>query len=468
MRCQQAIQALRQVHGIGVAQQPETLEGSELAAGRHRSDPPPAPTALAVRAPTRPNTRIRQAKRLLSSLTLLGTMALTGCRSPGRLPLELYLAIGTNPEQSISAELRDEFRERVRPLQQSFRRLHTDTQFQLSLYPEAGIAETLRQSNATGLAPDLIYVNGDTALRLLNAGLVDPFPLSREQRRLFNPNDLSRLELPDGRLAGLPLLIFPQLSCYNRKRMATPPATVRELLQASAAGQPIGLNADMGYLLWSVGSLGALPALERMVHRQPPTPADRQAIQGWLAWLQEAGTQQRVSFYPDQKTAETELADGLVTWIPCRSTALSSLRKRMGRALAIAPLPNGDGHQASPVNRLRVVALGRHSSARGRLRALEFAQYMASPLAQRSLTLGAQDMLPANRFVSVPVQSSQTLATMVEAVRQGQLANPLVTLVHTNDPRLSALQTLITELAFGTISAPEATPRVIRILQGAS
>ena len=421
-----------------------------------------------MHAPTHPNIQARLTKRLFSTLALLSMTALAGCSGPGRLPLELYLAIGTNPEQTISAELRDEFRERLRPLQQSFRRLHPDTLFQLSLYPEAGIAETLRQSNGTGLAPDLIYVNGDTALRLLNAGLVDPFPLTSAQRRLFNPADLKRLETADGRLAGLPLLVFPQLSCYNRQRMATPPATVQALLQAGAAGQPIGLNADMAYLLWSVGSLGAMPAFERMVHGQTPTAADRQAIRGWLAWLQEAGTQQRVSFYPDQQTAEAELAAGRVTWIPCRSTALPSLRKRMGKALGVAPLPDGNGYQASPVNRLRVVTLGRHSSARGRLRALEYARYMVSPLTQRSLTLGTQSMLPANRFVSVPVQSSQILATMVRAMGQGHVANSLVTLIHTNDRRLPELQALITELAFGTISATEATPRLIRILQGAS
>lgn len=410
----------------------------------------------------------RLAKPLLfRALALLGVTALAGCSGLGRLPLPLYLAIGTNPEQTISTELRDEFRERLDPMKRSFRRLHPDTHFQVSLYPEVGMPKTLLQTTAAGLSPDLIYVNGDTALRLLQAGLVDPFPLSDAQRRLFNPDDLRRLQAPDGRLAGLPLLVFTQLSCFNRQRMATPPATMQELLQASAAGQPIGINPDMSYLMWSIGSLGALPAFERASQGQPITAADRQAIGGWLAWLQEAGTQQRVSFYPDQQTAEAELTAGRVAWIPCRSNALPTLRKRMGGALAVAPLPDGDGHSASPVNRLRVVALGRNSSTRARQRALEFTQYMVNPLTQRSLTLGSQSVLPANRFVSVPVQSSQTLATMEIAVAQGRTATPLIALIHTNDRRLPALQTLITELTFGTISAPEATPRLIRILQGA-
>jgi len=410
----------------------------------------------------------RLSKRVLRSLAMLATTALSGCSAAAHLPLELYIAIGSNPDQTINADLHDGIREQIQPLHQAFRRLHPNTFFQVSLYPETDLPQTLQQRNGSGLAPDLLYVNGNTALRMLQAGLVSPFPISATQRRQFNPEDLRRLELPDGRLAGLPVLVHTQVSCFNRRRMASPPRTVRELLATSAAGRPIGLSVDMGYLVWSVGSLGALPAFEQILSGQPATAAHRQAIAGWLSWLQEASVQQRVSIYPDQQTAEAELAAGRVDWIPCRSTALPSLRRRMGSSLAVAPLPDGNGHRASPFNRLRVMALGRNSSARARERALAFARYTVNPLTQRSLTLNSQITLPANRFVSVPVQSSQTLATLVQAADQGRQANALVALVHNNDPRLPELQNLLTDLVFGELRVPAATTRLIGILRGAS
>jgi ABC-type glycerol-3-phosphate transport system substrate-binding protein len=381
--------------------------------------------------------------RRRAGLALLGSLALAGCSSP-RLPMELFVAIGSNPDQTISADLHDGIREQIAPLQRSFQRLYPDTHIQASLYPEAEMPQTLSQRNAAGLAPDLLYVNGDTALRLLAAGLVTPYPLSAAERRLFNPEDLRRLQTPDGRLAGLPLVLHTQISCFNRTRISTPPATVTALLQASAEGVPIGLNADMAYVLWSVGSLGALPALERAIHGAPLTATDRQAITTWLSWLQEAGTQQRVTVFADQPTAEAALETGHVAWIACRSSALPSLRRRMGARLAVAPLPDGDGH-----------------------RALDFGRYLVNPLSQRSLTLNAQVLLPANRFVGVPVQSSRTLATLVEAADQGRQSNPLVTLIHTNDPRLPAVNALITSLVFGEVRAPEATPRLLQLLQQA-
>ena len=403
-----------------------------------------------------------------SALAVLAAAALAGCSASANLPLELYVAFGSNPDQTINADLHDGIREQLKPLQQGFRRLHPNTFLQMSLYPEENLPDILRQRNGSGLAPDVLLANGDTALRMLKAGQLSPFPITAELRRSFHPEDLRRLELPDGRLAGLPMVLHTQLSCFNRRQMPVAPTTVQELLAASAAGQPIGLNADMAYLLWSVGSLGALPAFEHIVRGHTIGPADRQAIRTWLSWLKQAGTLQRMTVYPDQQSAEADLTAGRVAWIPCRSSALPSLGRRMGSSLAVAPLPDGDGHRASPINRLRVLALGRNSSPRARQSALAFANYLVSPLTQRSMTLNSPITLPANRFVSVPVQSSQRLATLVEAADQGRQANPLVAIIHTNDRRLPKLQGLITDLVFGDLNVGTATAQLIEILRAPS
>lgn len=408
----------------------------------------------------------RRRDRLLSLLGGLALLApLGGCTTGRQWPNVVYVAIGANKDQLITAELKQGFQDQLMKVGARFRQIHPDTHFQFGIYPEDEMVAVMRRRSRSGLAPDLLLVNGDTALRLRQAGLVDPFPVHKEQLAIFNEEEVRRLRSPDGQLAGLPVLVQTQLSCFNRQRLSEPPATLQELLNATANGHPMGLSLDLYYLFWIVGSTGALPAMDRAVLGHSLNPADRQALAGWLAWMQNASNQQRVTFFSDQPTAEAEFKAGRLDWIPCRSTVLPQLRRAMGSALGVSPLPDGVGHRASPINRLRVLALGRSSSAAGRRRALAFSLYNVNPLTQRTLTLGSQTVLPANRFVTVPVQSSQVLAAMVTAANQGLQANSLVTLVHTTDPRIPRVQTLLTELVFGERNPEGATTELIEILQ---
>ncbi|MEX0589357.1 MAG: ABC transporter substrate-binding protein [Cyanobium sp.] len=406
-------------------------------------------------------------RRWLTLLGFGGCLALSGCGPSTGLPNVLYIAIATGNDQTFNADLRQEVQERLEETAQGFRQIYPQTSFQFSLYPEDQILAAMRRRSRAGLEPDLLYVNGDTALQLLRAGLVDPFPATKEQLSLFNPEELQRLRTDNGQLAGLPLLVQTQLSCFNRKRLDQAPTTLKELLSASANGQTVGLSVDLYQLIWSLGSTGALPAFERAAQGLAPSQEQSQALERWLSWLQEANNQQKVTFYSDQQTVETEFIAGRLDWIPCRSSLVPQLRRALGaNNLGVAPLPDGDGPKASPVNRLRVLALGRHSSRQGRQRAVTFTAFGVNPLTQRSLTMGSQTVLPANRFVTVPVRSSQLLRTIVTAAEQGQQANSLVSLFHTNDPRIPQVRNLLTELVFGEIKPQLASTRLIKILRG--
>lgn len=138
----------------------------------------------------------------LSLLTVLG-----GCTQGREWPNVVYVAIGTNKDQIINAELREQFQDGLGKVGARFRQINPGTHFQFGLYPEDQMVEVMRRRSRSGLAPDLLLVNGDTALRLLKAGLVDPFPARKDQLALFNEEELRRLHSPDGRLAGLPMLV---------------------------------------------------------------------------------------------------------------------------------------------------------------------------------------------------------------------------------------------------------------------
>jgi aspartate-semialdehyde dehydrogenase len=85
----------------------------------------------------------------------------------------VYVAIGTNRDQIINAELREQFQDGLGKVGARFRQINPGTHFQFGLYPEDQMVEVMRRRSRSGLAPDLLLVNGDTALRLLKAGLVD-------------------------------------------------------------------------------------------------------------------------------------------------------------------------------------------------------------------------------------------------------------------------------------------------------
>jgi arabinogalactan oligomer/maltooligosaccharide transport system substrate-binding protein len=421
-----------------------------------------APTSAMALFPA-PRQRPRRRRGLL--LAAVSGLSLAGCDGRLAFPNLLYLAIGTNTDQAIDAELVEETQGHLNTLERGYRQIHPASRFQFGLYPEALISAAISRRNRAGLGPDLIFVNGDTALRMLASGVVDPFPASSLQLNQFDPNDLDRLRNSRGELAGLPVLLHTQVACFNRKRLPNPPATVTELLAASAAGHPVGLTVEPQGLFWSAGSLGAVHGIEQAVAGQQPSATNKQRIEAWLAWLQNASNQQRITFFSDQPSALGEFMAGRLDWVPCNSISLPRLRKVLGPTLGVSTLPSGaDGSPPSPIKRIRVLALGSSSSAPGRARAISYTKFTVNPLMQRALTVGSQSLLPANRFVKVPVQSSTVLAALDQSNQQSDQFSSLLTLMHDNDPRLNKAQALITELVFGEVNPKSSAQALIQLL----
>ena len=392
-------------------------------------------------------------------------LVLGGCSARWRLPTSLYVTVGVSNDQTIDSELVADVETKLSQLKKGFKQLYPHTNFQISLYPEAEIVEAIRLRTSRGLGPDLVLVNGDTAMQLLQEGLTDPFPATTDQLNSLDPGDLRRVRLSGNSLVGMPLLLQTQLSCFNRQALPSVPATVDELLALAADGIPVGLPATVDNLFWSAGSLGALAGINEAAANREPSADGQAGISRWLRWLQNASYQQRVIFYASQPQAEADLINGQLDWIPCRSTVLPRLHRKMGARLGVAALPNGNNSIASPINRLRVIALGKNSSQTGREWALAFSRFSLNPLTQRTVTVGSAVYLPVNRFVRVPVASSSVLAAMQAASQQGRMANTLIYSVHHQDRRVVRMQNLINELVFGEVSPEHATSQTIRILR---
>ena len=110
------------------------------------------------------------------------------------------------------------------------------------------------------------------ARELLREGLTDPLPESKRTKEQTDPTYLEWVRSQDGRLAGQPLFVLPQIACFNTQAIQQPPESLNDLLKVGAAGARVGLSMNMFEVLWTAGSLNALPALVAASRGTPLVP----------------------------------------------------------------------------------------------------------------------------------------------------------------------------------------------------
>lgn len=397
---------------------------------------------------------------------LLLAAGLSGCSGlwRQRLPLMLYVAVSV-PDGRVTTETSKMIRRRFGALLADFRRLHPNVLLQSTIYTDSQLVRQLAQRNEADLGPDLILTGDAQANELLRVGLVDPLPVDAEVRANTSATLLARLRDSRGRHAGQPIVTFPQLACYDRRRLPSAPTRLQQLLEAAAGGTRIGLPLKLRGLLWSAGAFNALPALVTASQGGTPSAEQRQALLAWASWLQEANGQHRMSFYADEVALRDALASGQLDWVTCHSADLLDLRRSLGNNLGVAPLPAGPAHGPTPMTLMRVMALGTNSSPAQRAMAVKLARFSIQPLVQRSLTLETLSFLPANPLVSVPVQSSSALAAMVLAEEQAGRLDSTVAGLNDGDPRVDQVNGVIVQLVFAVLEPAEAVERLLDILQ---
>jgi maltose-binding protein MalE len=393
-------------------------------------------------------------------------LALVGCTGrSGDLSGRIQLAVGVSGIDQLSYELIEERTDQVNQLVRDFEELHPQITVNVTVFREQDIVNEVRRRNSTGLGPDLLFVSGTVAHRLVQQRQARALRVPQAVSRELDDSSLETVELPDGRLAGLPVLQEPQVACYDRKRLPLPPDTLQGLLESSETGTEIGLALDPVDIYWTAGPLGANHAFAAILAGQPVTAAHRQQIRFWMAWLQSANELQRLNYFANEEQLVQGLIRQRLDWIPCHSTNMLRLRKKLGKRLGVTALPGDFGGPATPTTRQRVWAFGVNSNANQRQISESFASFTVNPLIQRNLTMSTEQMLPVNRFVPPPVASSSVLQALVTAEQQGRLTENLAQSIPSGDPRRKALERLLMRLVFGDITPDQATDQVIRAIR---
>ncbi|KAF0654474.1 hypothetical protein L107_03196 [Cyanobium sp. Copco_Reservoir_LC18] len=390
---------------------------------------------------------------------------LSGCGpAPEELKGTAYLAISVEGDQPLTKAILQEEVLQAQAIVAAFRQLHPHVAIETNLLRESAFLEEVRRRQAAGFGPDLMLVAGSTAHALVEADLARGLQLPQAARRQVDPDSLQRLAIPPRGLAGLPILRRPQLACFNRTRLASSPASTDALLREARGGVRVGLAVESRSLFWSTGPLGADRAIIAAAAGRPLAAGERAGLQRWLAWLSAANFNQKVFIEPDQEALVQGLLERRLDWIPCNSGSLSRLRGSLGNSLGVSDLPAGPYGPPTPITRLRVLAFGRDSTARQRNVAEALAVFALNPWIQSTLTSDNQDMLPTNRFVPPSALHTPVLKAMQRSVRQADASDAISRVLPAGDPRDRALSRLVTAVAFGEITATEATGAVVQAL----
>ncbi len=327
----------------------------------------------------------------------------------------LYMAIAIDQDSAIETEVQADFRRRVKLIFSDFRKVEPNVKFQIALYKQDELVKELRRRNVSDLGPDLVITGAKQSKELLTSGLTETLPIKTIKRHQTEKSLWKWVELDDGRIAAQPFVIFPQIACFNRDIVQEPPTTLKTLFQQSANGTRVGLSVDLSELLWTAGSLGALPSFATLDRGKKVSAEGRESMLGWLSWIERAGSQQNITFYQNQAQLEDLLKEGELDWVSCNSNSLLRLKSAMGEKLGVSQLPKGAAGDPSPVNNLRVMALGANSSRRQRQAAIDMMRFITKPMVQRKLSLRSKIYLPVNPTVSLPVGSSEILSTLIQS-----------------------------------------------------
>ena len=406
------------------------------------------------------------------ALGLAMGLGLQGCGLPGPLQRQTLIVYVDPPDTATLSK--ESLHSAWDPLLKAYQRLHPGVHlnFNFVVFQDQQLKEELRRRNSRGLGPDLIVIDASTANDLLNEGLISRIKVPADAQNSLQPWILSRVQVPGG-LAALPVALEPQLSCYNRARIARPPATLEELLQLAASGRRIGLSVFPKSIWWTTGPLGVNQALMQHLETQPGrgeriNSNDQAAITTWLRWLREASLQSHVNFFNNDEDLLNGLSNGQLDWISCLSFNLPRLKRQMGDNLGVANLPAGPYGIASPDSLVRVVGFGVNSSPIQRQRAMELGLLQLNPLMQHLLTVNNQQSLPVNRFAQAPVASSAKLKALINAQEQFQQSSlfsqsPLA--LNRLDNYSRELEALLTQVVVDVIGPEQASARLIKILR---
>ena len=314
-----------------------------------------------------------------------------------------------------------------------FQRFNPGVKIDVRFVPNDQLIKQLNFQYSRGLAPDLILLTTNNLLPLWRQGLIKPVELKPFEKKSVRAALLPAFTYKE-QLLGIPVLIYPQIACYNRSRLKDPPAKIDQLIKLGQAGYPIGISGSFESLRWLY--TGFDDSARANISGKQSNELFKSPSLPFLTWLRLANLQPSISFESDQQLLRDGLVSGEFSWITCSGAWLQGLQKRMGSKLGIALLPSFPAGSAQGLLNARTWAFGSQSSSIQYEYAKRFALFSVNIVQQRNMILRLRSAMPVNPGISLPLKTDSTLALIVEAGSSGRLLNlQNIDLLNAIDPK---------------------------------
>ena len=300
-----------------------------------------------------------------------------------------------------------------------FMRSNQGVQVHTRFVLEDDVLATVRKRSALGTGPDLMVTSAPLALALAQEGLSAPGTLNPKKLAALNIRHLASFRDGD-RFVALPFLVQPNLVCYNRKAIPSPPTSLSQIVAQAEQGRRFGLSLVMDQLMWSGHPFGAQEPILRLFDASPDTPAgrslspaDRARVLAWLQWLYRLNINPNINYSDTNEDLAKRFVAREVDWITCNAVLIPNLRGVYGADLALAQMPGTpDGKPSPAVARMSILSFGRDSSGAQRQAAEDFAEFLLNDYSQSTLMTSAIGNLPVNGNVIIPVKKSPEMAAI--------------------------------------------------------
>jgi ABC-type glycerol-3-phosphate transport system substrate-binding protein len=356
---------------------------------------------------------------LFVGLALVLSACADGSRNLGpTVNLQVLISAGRLADRIARENLKKIVAAEVKDFMRSNPGLQVHTRFVL----EDDVLETIRKRSSLGTGPDLMVTSAPLALALYEQRLTVPSSLTTKELQPLNILHLEPFRQGD-RYAALPFLVQPNLVCYNRKAIATPPVSLAQIIGQAEQGRRFGLSLVMDQLMWTGHGFGAQEPILRLFDAPPDTPAgrslspaDRPKVLAWLNWLYRVNTNPNINYSDTNEDLAQQFLARKVDWITCNAVLIPTLSRTLGADLGLAQMPGTEkGKPAPAVARMTLLSFGRDSSGAQRQAAEQFAEFLLNDYSQNTLMNSAIGNLPVNGNVIIPVKKAPEMAALKEA-----------------------------------------------------
>lgn len=282
----------------------------------------------------------------------------------------------------------------------TFRRLYPNITIAVVQVPPAELLPRYSEAARLGLGPDLLIGRSEWLAELVTAAIVQD--ISAEMggnTSKYVPTALAQLRYSAG-LYGLPLALRPTALYYNRTLVATPAATLDQLLQYATDGHVIALSTRAESAYWGITAFGS-----PLIGADGTLTADHNGLIGWLNWLKRAQDNPNVILSQDEAALEQLFAAGQASYYVGSADLLAGFQTTLeetavtGSVVGVAPLPSG-ANNAQPLLDVDALYFNAASSSRQYALALVLADFLTNT-EQGTVLLRELGRVPASQRVRI-------------------------------------------------------------------